>query len=91
MLFPRAVAASAELPPGAVDSPVAADGPAAGGVPCGYGKKTEIHRRIPTPLDSGFDGAAAATDPGAVGAAEDGPEAGDATAGVADFPPGLLA
>ena len=38
------------------------------------------------PLDSIFDGAAAETGPVVAGGAEDGPGAGDATAGVADFP-----
>ena len=90
MLFPCAVVALlVELPVGAFDDPVAVDGSAVGGVPCGYGKKAEIHPRTPTPLDSVFDGAAAI---GSVvdGAVEDGPEGGDATAGVTDFPPGLL-
>ena len=91
MLFPRAaVATSAELPAGATDCPGAAAGSAVGGVPCGYGKKTEIHPRIALPLDSGFDGATAAAGPAVAGAAEDAPGAGSATAGVADFLSGLL-
>jgi hypothetical protein len=69
MLFPRAVfALPAELPAPACDGPVAKEGSAAGGVPCGYGKKTEIHRTIAFPFDE-----AAATGPGAAGAAEAGP------------------
>jgi hypothetical protein len=91
MLFPRAaLAASGELPAGARDGPVAAAGSAVGGVPCGYGKKTEIHPRIARPLDSGFDGAAAITGPAVTGLAEDDPGAGGGAAGAADVPPGLL-
>jgi len=91
MLFPRAApAASAELPCGAVDGPIAADGSSVGGVPCGYGKKTEIHLRIELPLDSGFDGETAATGPVVAGAAEGDPEAGGVDAEAADAPPKLL-
>jgi hypothetical protein len=89
MLFPRAaIAASAELAPGATDGPVAAAGSAVVGVPCGYGKKTEIHPIIALPLGSGFDGAAATTGP--AGAAEDDPRAGGAAAAAVDVPPMLL-
>ena len=74
MSLPRAVfVLPAELPAPACDGPVAAEGSAAGGVPCGYGKKTEIHRRIAPPLDSCFDGAAAAIGTDVAGAAEAGP------------------
>ena len=90
MLFPRAaLAASGELPSGATDGPVAAAGSTVGGVPCGYGKKTEIHPRIARPLDSGFDGAAA-TGPAVAGLAEEDPDAGGGAAGAGDIPPGLL-
>ena len=80
----------AELPVGTFDGLVAVAGSAVAGAPCGYGKKTEIHRRTAPPFDSGFDEAAAAAGAAVAGPTEDGPRSGGAAAGASDAPPRML-
>ncbi len=91
MAFPWVVLASpAELPVGAFDGPVPVAGSAVGSAPCGYGKKTEIHRRIDLPLDSGLEEAAATDGPAVAGVAEDDPRTGGTAARASDAPPRML-
>jgi hypothetical protein len=76
--------------PCAFDGPVIEAGSAVSSATAGVGHGKKSHRRIPSFLDSGFEGVAVADCPGAAGAAEDDPAARGAAVEAVDVPPRLV-